>query len=107
MNLIDTYLDNYLSKEIDLTLEANPEYKERIQPLSTLYLGGGTPSLMSPSQLEKIMKKIRSAMKIETDCEVTIEMDPGTFDREKIRQYRDIGINRMSMGVQTFNENEF
>ena len=54
---------------------------------------------MSPSQLEKIMKKIRSAMKIETDCEVTIEMDPGTFDREKIRQYRDIGINRMSMGV--------
>jgi coproporphyrinogen III oxidase-like Fe-S oxidoreductase len=46
-------------------------------------------------------------MKIDNDCEVTIEMDPGTFDKDKIRQYRDLGINRMSMGVQTFNENEF
>ena len=82
-----------------MSLEANPELKERIQPLQTLYLGGGTPSLMAPSQLEKIMRKVRSEMKIDNDCEVTIEMDPGTFDREKIRQYRDLGINRMSMGV--------
>jgi oxygen-independent coproporphyrinogen III oxidase len=46
-------------------------------------------------------------MNIDNDCEVTIEMDPGTFDKDKIRQYRDLGINRMSMGVQTFDENEF
>ena len=46
-------------------------------------------------------------MGIDNDCEVTIEMDPGTFDREKIRHFRELGINRMSMGVQTFNENEF
>jgi coproporphyrinogen III oxidase-like Fe-S oxidoreductase len=62
---------------------------------------------MSPSQLERIMNKVRSIMKIDNDCEVTIEMDPGTFDRLKIRQYKDLGINRMSMGVQTFNVNEF
>ena len=62
---------------------------------------------MSPSQLERIMNKVRSIMKIDDDCEVTIEMDPGTFDREKVRLYRDLGVNRMSMGVQTFNVNEF
>jgi oxygen-independent coproporphyrinogen-3 oxidase len=46
-------------------------------------------------------------MPLSDDCEVTIEMDPGTFDREKIRAYKDLGITRMSMGVQTFNEDEF
>ena len=45
--------------------------------------------------------------KIDKDCEFTIEMDPGTFDRKKIKQYFDIGVNRMSIGVQTFNEKEF
>ena len=68
-----------------MSFEANPELKERIQPIQTLYLGGGTPSLMTPSQLEKIMRKTKRVMEIDNDCEVTIEMDPGTFDREKIR----------------------
>ena len=53
------------------------------------------------------MKEVRTKMPLNEKCEVTIEMDPGTFDKEKIRQYRDLGINRISMGVQTFNEKEF
>lgn len=75
--------------------------------LETLYMGGGTPSLMSPLQLERVVHKIGKHVGLKKDCEFTVEMDPGTFDAQKLRDYKDLGVSRISMGLQTFNEVEF
>ncbi|TNV78023.1 hypothetical protein FGO68_gene6537 [Halteria grandinella] len=103
--MIDTYLD-YLEKEMDRTLE-KIDTQRISEQLDTVYFGGGTPSLMSTQQLERVLNKIRKISNINQNTEVTVEMDPGTFDRVKLREYRDLGVNRVSMGVQTFNKGEF
>ena len=74
------------------------------RPLQTVFFGGGTPSLLSPRQLEQIIQAIASHFGLACDAEISIEIDPGTFNREKLVGYRDAGINRFSLGVQSFDE---
>ena len=69
---------------------------------TTIFLGGGTPSLLTPVQLQKIIDTLHRHFPIAPDAEVTIETNPGTVDIEKLRAYKDIGINRLSLGVQSF-----
>ena len=74
--------------------------------VSTLYFGGGTPSVLEGEQMERIMKAIRQTFQIEKTAEITLEMNPGTALREKLDLYRQLGINRLSMGIQSVkNEN--
>lgn len=74
--------------------------------VSTLYFGGGTPSVLEGEQMERIMKAIRQTFQIEKKAEITLEMNPGTALREKLDLYRQLGINRLSMGIQSVkNEN--
>ncbi|MBS1561466.1 MAG: radical SAM family heme chaperone HemW [Bacteroidetes bacterium] len=73
---------------------------------SSLFLGGGTPSLLLPSQLERILTAIRSHWEFEDGAEWTMECNPGTVTLEKLRAYRELGINRLSFGVQSFNASE-
>lgn len=70
----------------------------------TLYFGGGTPSLLSPRHLEDIIATLRERFDFEAGFEFTLEMNPATVDLDKLRDFRSLGVNRASFGVQTFND---
>lgn len=69
----------------------------------TVFIGGGTPSLMSASGLDQLLSDIRTLLPIDSNAEITMEANPGTFEAEKFRQYRSSGVNRLSIGIQSFN----
>ncbi len=72
--------------------------------LETIFFGGGTPSLLTVKQLEHILEQLDQHFGIAADAEISIEMDPGTFSREQLKGYRDAGVNRVSLGVQAFQD---
>ncbi|MFK5927039.1 MAG: radical SAM family heme chaperone HemW [Desulfuromusa sp.] len=73
-------------------------------PFKTIFFGGGTPSLLSIKQLEKILKSIHQSFGIDRDAEVTLEANPGTITQEQLQGYRQAGINRLSLGIQSLND---
>jgi oxygen-independent coproporphyrinogen III oxidase len=93
-----------LEKEIDLKLAAYPALAGRT--LETIFFGGGTPSLLLPSELERILTKLQGHFSIANQCEFTLECNPGTVTLEKLRGYRALGVNRLSFGVQSFDADE-
>ncbi|MDF5709897.1 MAG: radical SAM family heme chaperone HemW [Nostoc sp. S4] len=74
------------------------------QPLKTIFFGGGTPSLLSIEQLERILTMLEQRFGIASGVEISMEMDPATFDLEHLAGYRSAGVNRVSLGVQAFNQ---
>ena len=70
----------------------------------TIYFGGGTPSLLAPLQVENILRSVHSVFDVTPDAEITMEMNPATVTPETLRDYKSLGINRASFGVQTFND---
>jgi oxygen-independent coproporphyrinogen-3 oxidase len=72
----------------------------------TIYFGGGTPSLLEPKQVEKILTTVRKKFDVAADAEITMEMNPATVTAETLHEYKDLGVNRASFGVQTFNERD-
>lgn len=106
------YIEKYIrcmQKEIKnvgdkIRLNSNGDYTNL--PLAkTLYIGGGTPSFIDEKYIEDIIKTIETNFEIDQNIEVTIEVNPGTVTLEKLKKYRDIGINRLSIGLQTANDN--
>jgi oxygen-independent coproporphyrinogen-3 oxidase len=91
---IAQYVD-FLCQEIQTTPSGG-------QPLKTVFFGGGTPSLLTVKQLEQILTLLDRRFGIAADAEISMEMDPGTFDRDKLQGYVAAGINRVSLGVQAF-----
>ncbi|VXD14731.1 putative enzyme [Planktothrix serta PCC 8927] len=73
-------------------------------PLKTVFFGGGTPSLLSVDQLHRILNTVDQQLGIAQDAEISMEVDPGTFDREKLQGFLDLGVNRVSLGVQVFQD---
>lgn len=71
-------------------------------PLSTLFFGGGTPSLLHADQLDRIVQSLQSRFSFAADLEFSIEANPGTVDRDKLAAYKQLGVNRISLGVQAF-----
>ena len=76
------------------------------RPISTIFLGGGTPSLMSPAFLEKIFSYIQKKTTILSDAEITIEANPDAIDLPKMKAFHDLGINRLSLGVQSLRDTD-
>ncbi len=72
--------------------------------LQTVFFGGGTPSLLSPAQLEQILAAIDQRIGISSTAEISMEIDPGTFDLEQLEAYAAAGVNRVSMGVQAWQD---
>lgn len=70
----------------------------------TIYLGGGTPSLLTPKQLERIMTAVNDVFDVASDAEITMEMNPATVTPETLAEFRNLGVNRASFGVQTFDD---
>jgi len=81
-----------------------PAFRERA--LSTIFFGGGTPSLAPPALIEAVINTARSCCGIAHDAEITLEANPGTVDADNFRAYRQAGINRLSMGVQSLDASE-
>ncbi|MEH2325600.1 MAG: radical SAM family heme chaperone HemW [Nostoc sp.] len=72
------------------------------QPLKTIFFGGGTPSLLSIEQLQRIVTELEKHFGIVSGAEISMEIDPATFDLARIAGYRNVGVNRVSLGVQAF-----
>jgi putative oxygen-independent coproporphyrinogen III oxidase len=74
------------------------------QPLTTIFFGGGTPSLLTVAQLGQILAQLATKFGIASNAEISMEIDPGTFDRHQLQGYLQAGINRVSIGVQAFQD---
>jgi putative oxygen-independent coproporphyrinogen III oxidase len=70
----------------------------------TVFIGGGTPSLFSPKAIDRLITEIRARLPLEPGCEITLEANPGTFERDRFRGYRAAGVTRLSVGVQSFDD---
>jgi len=98
-NLRQQYVDA-LCQEITLTVAQIPPVK----PLQTIFFGGGTPSLLSVSQVEQILETIAKYFAIASDAEISLEANAGTVSLESLQGYRSLGINRISLGAQAFQQ---
>ncbi len=72
--------------------------------IHSIFIGGGTPSLFSPQAIDRLLGDVRARLKLSADCEITLEANPGTFERDRFRAYRSAGVTRLSVGVQSFND---
>jgi oxygen-independent coproporphyrinogen-3 oxidase len=70
----------------------------------SIFIGGGTPSLFSPAAIDQLLADVRARLRLEADCEVTLEANPGTFEKDRFRAYRQAGVTRLSIGVQSFQD---
>lgn len=84
------------------------EYEDRAKAyhVVSVFVGGGTPSLLEARQMEAIFRTLNRVFSIDSDAEITIEMNPGTVTEEKLASYRRMGINRLSIGLQSIHETE-
>ncbi len=69
-----------------------------------IFIGGGTPSLFSPQSIDRLLGDIRARVKLAPDCEITLEANPGTFEKDRFKAFRGAGVTRLSIGVQSFND---
>jgi len=91
----------YINALLDDLADEMPQVWGR--SFSTVFIGGGTPSLFSASGIDKLLSGIRSLTALSPNAEVTLEANPGTFEQEKFSDYRAAGVNRLSIGIQSFN----
>ena len=74
------------------------------RPVHTVFIGGGTPSLLSATGMDRLLSDLRALLPLDADAEITMEANPGTFEADKFASYRASGINRLSIGIQSFND---
>ena len=70
----------------------------------SIFIGGGTPSLFSPQAIDRLLGDIRARVRLTPDCEITLEANPGTFEKDRFKAFRGAGVTRLSIGVQSFND---
>jgi oxygen-independent coproporphyrinogen-3 oxidase len=97
---IDSYIDS-LKKEIDLCSE-----KKYFSEIQTIYFGGGTPSKIPAVRIEEILNQINKYFTLNTKAEISIEVNPGSITKTSLKQYKEFGINRLSIGIQSFIQKE-
>lgn len=90
---------NALQKEMALRATAEIAF-------DSLYIGGGTPSVLSPSSIDRVIQSACRHYPVLSEAEITLEVNPGTVDKRKLREYRHIGINRLNIGVQSFQDEQ-
>ena len=70
----------------------------------SIFIGGGTPSLFVPATIDRLLGDIRARLRLEPNCEITLEANPGTFEKDRFRAFAQAGVTRLSIGVQSFND---
>lgn len=96
---LDGYQDRYFKSLLE---EIN--YKKEIfedQEITSIFIGGGTPSVVKAKYIANIIEKLKASFKLASDIEITIEINPGTVNEDSLRVYKDLGINRLSFGLQS------
>ncbi len=91
-----------LKKEIE-SYSSNYSSERNVK---TIFFGGGTPSLMSVSYINQILENIKSHFSVDPNVEITLETNPGTVDKNKLENFKNIGINRLSIGIQSFHQDD-
>jgi len=81
-------------------------HHDRLATYETVFFGGGTPSLLTPQQLEAIFTLLHATFRIASDAEITLEANPGTVNQDSLRAFRSLGVNRLSVGIQSFHDRE-
>ena len=92
------------SLEKEIIFYSNRYARDRL--FTSVYFGGGTPSLMEPDYLEQILLLIKKYLSISPEAEITMETNPGTVDKKKLEFFKNVGINRISIGIQSFDETD-
>ncbi len=92
------YIEALLS-DLDQSLQR----LEQRQRLETIFIGGGTPSLFAPESLDRLLTGIAQRLEVSDTAEITLEANPGTFESKKFAEFYSVGINRLSIGIQSFN----
>lgn len=95
----------YLHKLVEEITAAGAKYGSQYE-VDTIFIGGGTPSILAGGEIEMLMEAVRSGFSLAEDAEITIEANPGTLDQEKLLTYRRAGINRLSIGLQSTDDKE-
>lgn len=102
--------DNYIQRlcaEIEHSIQNAQQMGARVDPsVSSIYFGGGTPTLLDVTQLERVFVTVRQIFDVERDAEITVECAPGTISEEMVRAFVGCGVNRVSLGVQSFLDSE-
>ncbi|HEV2880281.1 MAG TPA: radical SAM family heme chaperone HemW [Pyrinomonadaceae bacterium] len=87
-------------------VRANAPRADVVSDVDTIYFGGGTPSLLTAAQVERILRAVGERFRVAPDAEVTLEMNPGTVTLESVEKFRACGVNRASFGLQTFDDEQ-
>ena len=103
VNALVKEISNFKFQISNSSKNQKPKTKNQID---TIYFGGGTPSLLQPKQLEKILNSVYEQFSVDENSEITMEMNPATVTLETLRDYKSLGINRASFGAQTFDDTE-
>jgi len=104
------YCDFYSSIDLDLRNDFTAALKQEIElapdpgPADSLYFGGGTPSLLDPDQVAAVITAARTRFHLSADTEITLEVNPGTVDRQKLSEFKAAGVNRLNLGIQSFDD---
>ena len=96
-NIWKDYIDS-LKEEIRFNKE-----KLKNKLITTIYIGGGTPSIIDSAYIKEVLEEIKDNYNIDENCEITIEVNPGTVSKDKLLDYKEVGINRLSIGLQSTN----
>ena len=95
---VDRYLD---ALRCDLEASLPLVWGRRV---SSVFIGGGTPSLFPPESIDRLLADLRARLPLEAGCEITLEANPGSFERDRFRGFRAAGVTRLSVGVQSFDD---
>lgn len=96
--------DEKIDRYVEYLLEEIKMYGNKDDLVDTIFIGGGTPSYISEEYIFKIMEKLNKEFRIDKDAEISIEANPGTLNREKLEKYLESGINRLSIGLQSMDD---
>ena len=99
----DLHLKKDLLEALEREIQLDPPTKGGFS-FSTLYLGGGTPSLLTPEELQRLLRVVQQEFDFTPQVEVTLEANPGTVDRHRLLAFRQAGVNRLTLGVQAFDD---
>ena len=96
----DRYVDTLIEDLRVQAARANSQHAQR--QVSSVFMGGGTPSLFSPRAIARVIDALRATLPLSADAEITLEANPATVERGRFAEYRAAGINRVSLGAQSF-----
>lgn len=100
------YNEQLIKSYVSALIRNIKSYKPKQLPADTVYFGGGTPSLLSVNDVRALISALSESFKLSLDCEITLEANPSSVDYEKLLGYRMAGVNRISFGVQSANDDE-